>query len=143
MLERCIHRLRTELMEFSLLSVASRPDVPGHAGPFLRSGAALWVKTAVTLSRKRALHLESSIDTGMTFTSINDTEIKLAGSRRQGGFPSAASPTTADYQLYFPFVGQSTTLLEFWLVDRDPPFGDCRLYRSLDYGATWELMVLP
>lgn len=87
--------------------------------------------------------LSLSTDGGETFTIIREADIKLAGIRRQRDFPAIAPPNTAAHQLYLPLAGLSATSLEFWLIERDPPFGDCHLYRSRDGGSSWELVELP
>jgi photosystem II stability/assembly factor-like uncharacterized protein len=88
-----------------------------------------------------------SYDGGQTFTRIWRDGIFASGIRYQLPFETSVvtstPPLSAAYQIYLPVV-YGTPDLEFWIVAVQGPQFDskCYLYRSRDYGATWEAIAV-
>lgn len=85
-----------------------------------------------------------SQDGGESWQPIDfDVSPRHVGIRLVGPFRSWPEPPPPDppgpYRVYFPIVatGISSPGLELWVVEYNGP-DPCRLYRSQDYGITWE-----
>jgi photosystem II stability/assembly factor-like uncharacterized protein len=63
-----------------------------------------------------------------------------AGIRYPGPFgPRPAPPAPGPFRVYLPEVSNRSTALELWYVGQQDYLGaDPYLYRSVDYGATWQ-----
>ncbi len=86
------------------------------------------------------LGLFVSHDGGLTMQKIASEPVFAWGIRRQGPFPSSitTTPPSGAYVTYLPLVSHESTALEFWTIRSAAYFSPCYLYRSHDYGATWE-----
>lgn len=84
-----------------------------------------------------------SQDGGLSYQQIWNGAAFAWGIRYQGGFESpvvtASLPVSAPYQIYVPVV-YGTPALEFWVSAAivEPSGFHCYLFRSRDYGVTWE-----
>lgn len=85
-----------------------------------------------------------SQDGGQSWQVIQHTNelVLVAGIRQPGPFgpPSASTPPPppGTDRAYLPLVCNETDALEFWVVSIPEPFGNAYLYRSRDFGVTWE-----
>jgi uncharacterized repeat protein (TIGR01451 family) len=104
-----------------------------------------YINDQTLLLGRQTLGLDISQDGGQTWRVIHDKESSAVGIRRSGPFgpPSALLPPLGPHRLYLPLVSNNFAIngpgaLEFWVVSQEEYFGDSYLYRSLDYGTTWE-----
>jgi hypothetical protein len=83
-----------------------------------------------------------SQDGGLSQKEIWSGRVWAWGIRLQGSFGTStvppAPPPSAPYQVYLPLVNHNADALEFWAVAPKGQPIQCYLYRSRDYGATWE-----
>lgn len=83
-----------------------------------------------------------SHDGGQTFAQVRSDTVYASGIRYQLPFEPAGVTTTppisAAWQVYVPAI-YATPDLEFWAVAKNAPSSTpCYLYRSRDYGQTWQ-----
>jgi uncharacterized repeat protein (TIGR01451 family) len=89
-----------------------------------------------TLLRDEYTGLSLSQDGGQSWQVIHDKEVSAAGIRYAGPFGTLLPPLSMGASNHL--ADYSPTPLEFWVVSQEEYFGDSYLYRSLDYGTTWE-----
>ena len=83
--------------------------------------------------------LSISRDGGLTFQRLFDTAVHYWGIRRQGVLgPTVVEPVSWPYRSYLPLISNALWALELWTVKSPQLFENGYLYRSRDYGATWE-----
>lgn len=83
-----------------------------------------------------------SQDGGLSQKKILSGSVWAWGLRFQGPLGTStvlpAPPPSAPYHVYLPLVNHNANALEFWaVIPKGQPI-QCYLYRSRDYGATWE-----
>ena len=79
-----------------------------------------------------------SRDGGQTARRLFLGAVDSWGIRRQGGFEAVSTePSSLPYRAYLPLIGHYSAALEFWVV-KVQDLSHSVLYRSRDYGATWE-----
>jgi hypothetical protein len=81
-----------------------------------------------------------SQDGGVSQKQIWSGSVFAWGVRRQApvGTALTSPPPSATYRTYLPIVSDNANALEFWMVVPKGQPIQCYLYRSRDYGVTWE-----
>lgn len=85
-----------------------------------------------------------SRDNGHTLTAIwerPNTTLVAWGVTLPHAF-GAARLAPGPYRVYLPLIGPGAPAPELWLVAREEAAGKCYLHRSLDLGASWQVVKL-